>query len=96
MSEKLHNVLFPETAAARPPKKTKTEDGEDDEAKKPSTTRVAMEFKFKSCKTHELDEGEMEGMLHVPVLQHNTTGCLRIPEGRTKVKGKTKLHGKEE
>ena len=89
MSKELYNVLFETTAAAaRPPKKSKTEDG--DEA------RVMVEFKFKSCKTRELDDGEMEGTLHVPMLQDNTTGHLRIPEGRTEVEGKTKLYGREE
>jgi len=48
------------------------------------------------CKTHELDEGKMEGMLHVPVLQDNTTGCLHVPEGTTEVKGNAKLHRREE
>jgi len=38
----------------------------------------------------------MEGMLHVPVLQDNTTGRLRVPEGTTEVKGNAKLHRREE
>jgi len=56
MSKLLHNLPFPETTtvAAKPPKKSNAEDRNEAE-KSPSTTKVTMEFKFKSRKTVALD-----------------------------------------
>jgi hypothetical protein len=48
---------------------------------------VIVEFKFSSCKTRLLDEGELSGALHIPMLQDPQSGRFTIPPGITQCKG---------
>ena len=51
------------------------------------TKPVVIEFKFRSCKTHCVDEGEWNGVLHVPMMQDPLTGRCKVPRGTTVCKG---------
>ena len=60
------------------------EDGTDDSSMK----LVDVEFKFRSCKTYLVNDGEWEGTLHVKMMQDQKTGRYQLPEGQNPVQWK--------
>lgn len=59
-------------------------DGKDDS----SIKLVDVEFKFRSCQTYLVKDGQWEGTLHVKMLQDQKTGRHQLPEGRHPVQWK--------
>ena len=69
------------------PIKLETDD-EGDDKDDSSIKLVDVEFKFRSCQTYLVKDGQWEGTLHVKMLQDQKTGRHRLPEGRHPVQWK--------
>eukprot|EP00978_Attheya_sp_CCMP212_P007146 scaffold16619_cov32-Attheya_sp.AAC.1 len=67
------------------PDKTKSGEPRDD-GDNADPNPIVVEFKFRSCETKCVQEGDLTGVLHVPMLQDPLTGRFTVPPGTTEVK----------